>query len=101
MVSSKMEMSRIADTSSEFTTLTGAFNVSQQSPKFIQPVTDPTVLGPVFDSFSDAYIDAIRQLESSDSASVLKFNNVVTQCMNCHSKFCPGPKKRIRQLYIK
>jgi hypothetical protein len=63
--------------------------------------TDPTVLGPVFDSFSDAYIDAIRQLESSDSASVLKFNNMVTQCMNCHSQFCPGQKKRIRQLYIK
>jgi hypothetical protein len=62
--------------------------------------TDPTVRGPVFDSFSDAYIDAIRQLESSNSTSVKKFNNMVTQCMNCHSKFCPGPKKRIKQLYI-
>jgi len=62
--------------------------------------TDPTVRGPVFDAFSDAYINAIKQLESSDSASVLKFNNMVTQCMNCHSKFCPGPKKRIKQLYI-
>jgi hypothetical protein len=62
--------------------------------------TDPTVRGPVFDAFSDAYINAIKQLESSDSSSVLKFNNIVTQCMNCHSKFCPGPKKRIKQLYI-
>jgi cytochrome c553 len=62
--------------------------------------TDPTVHGPVFDAFSDAYINAIKQLESSDSSSVLKFNNIVTQCMNCHSKFCPGPKKRIKQLYI-
>ncbi|HAP69771.1 MAG TPA: hypothetical protein DCR04_08610 [Flavobacteriales bacterium] len=62
--------------------------------------TDPTVRGPVFDAFSDVYIDAIRRLESSDSASVMKFNNMVTQCMNCHSEFCPGPRKKIKQLYI-
>ncbi|MDB4678239.1 hypothetical protein OAE93_00760 [bacterium] len=62
--------------------------------------TDPTVRGPVFDAFSAAYIIAIKELESSDSASVLKFNNMVTQCMNCHSEFCPGPRKKIKQLYI-
>lgn len=62
--------------------------------------TDPTVRGPVFDSFSAAYIEAIKQLETSDSLSVQHFNNMVTQCMNCHTEFCPGPRKRIKKLYI-
>ena len=63
--------------------------------------TDPTVRGPVFDAFSDAYIEAIRQLETSDTTSTQQFNNMVTQCMNCHTEFCPGPRKRIKKLYIR
>lgn len=35
------------------------------------------------------------------SFSVFRFNRMVDQCMNCHTEFCPGPKKRIRKLYLK
>ncbi len=62
--------------------------------------TDSTVRGPVFTAFAEAYLESVRQMEASDSASVFRFNHMVDQCMNCHSEFCPGPKKRIRKLYI-
>ncbi len=63
--------------------------------------TDSTVKGPVFTAFAEAYLESVRQLEASDSSSVFRFNRMVDQCMNCHSEFCPGPKKRIRKLYLK
>ena len=62
--------------------------------------TDPTVQGPVFEAFAEAYISSIKELETADSSSVYRFNNMVDQCMNCHTEFCPGPKKRIKKLYI-
>jgi len=62
--------------------------------------TDSTVRGPVFTAFADAYLESVRQLEAADSTSVFRFNRMVDQCMNCHTEFCPGPKKRIRKLYI-
>jgi hypothetical protein len=62
--------------------------------------TDPTVKGPVFEAFAEAYINSLKELESTDSSSVFKFNKMVDQCMNCHTEFCPGPKKRIKKLYI-
>lgn len=62
--------------------------------------TDPKVTGSVFNSFATAYIGSIKQLEASDSTAIFNFNRMVDQCMNCHTEFCPGPKKRIKQLYI-
>jgi hypothetical protein len=62
--------------------------------------TDSTVRTPVFAAFSEAYLQSVRELEAGDSSSVFRFNRMVDQCMNCHSEFCPGPKKRIRKLYI-
>lgn len=62
--------------------------------------TDENASGPVFESFANSYIEAIKALENSDSASVFKFNKMVDQCMNCHTEFCPGPKRRIKKLYI-
>jgi len=63
--------------------------------------TDPEVTGPVFEAFAINYIESIKALEKSDSLKVFNFNKMVDQCMNCHTEFCPGPKKRIKQLYIR
>lgn len=63
--------------------------------------TDPTVTGPVFEAFATSYIESIKALEASDSTSIFNFNQMVDQCMNCHTEFCPGPKKRIKKLYIR
>lgn len=62
--------------------------------------TDSTVRGPVFTAFAEAYLESVRQMEANDSTSVFRFNRMVDQCMNCHTEFCPGPKKRIKKLYI-
>ena len=62
--------------------------------------TDPDASGPVFEAFAKNYIESIKVLEASDSTAVFNFNHMVDQCMNCHTEFCPGPKKRIKQLYI-
>ncbi len=62
--------------------------------------TDHDVSGPLFDAFADAYINSIRLLEEADSSSVKYFNSMVDNCMSCHTEFCPGPKKRIKKLYI-
>ncbi len=62
--------------------------------------TDPDVTGPVFEGFANSYIESVKTLESSDSTTVFNFNRMVDQCMNCHTEFCPGPKKRIKKLYI-
>ncbi len=56
--------------------------------------------GPVFDSFASAYLASLREIEKGDSSTVFRFNGMVDQCMNCHTEFCPGPRKRIKQLYI-
>jgi hypothetical protein len=63
--------------------------------------TDPDASGPVFEAFASSYIESIKALEASDSAAVFNFNRMVDQCMNCHTEFCPGPKKRIKKLYIR
>ncbi len=63
--------------------------------------TDSEVTGPVFEAFAKNYIESIKALEESDSLKVFNFNNMVDQCVNCHTEFCPGPKKRIKQLYIR
>jgi hypothetical protein len=62
--------------------------------------TDSTVKTAEYTAFANAYLEAARQLEAQDSLSVFRFNTMVDQCMNCHTAFCPGPKKRIKKLYI-
>lgn len=62
--------------------------------------TDSTVSGPTYQAFAAAYIQSISELETVDAATVFNFNNMVDQCMSCHTEFCPGPKKRIKKLYI-
>lgn len=58
--------------------------------------TDSTVLVEVFyqhnEDFKAAYENLLR---NSDKAS---YNAMLTECVNCHQDFCPGPIKRIRKL---
>lgn len=63
--------------------------------------TDEEASGPVFEAFAESYIASIKALEASDSSAVFNFNHMVDQCRNCHTEFCPGPKKRIKKLYIR
>jgi hypothetical protein len=62
--------------------------------------TDPTVTGPVFEGFANAFITSVKNFENSDSLRLKHFNAVVDGCMQCHQEFCPGPMKRIAKLYV-
>lgn len=62
--------------------------------------TDSDASGPIFESMATAYIESVKALEKADSTSVFRFNAMVDQCMNCHTEFCPGPKVKIKKLYI-
>jgi len=62
--------------------------------------TDPTVTGPVFEGFANAFINSVKNFENSDSLRLKHFNAVVDGCMQCHQEFCPGPMKRIAKLYV-
>ena len=62
--------------------------------------TDPDASGPMFEAFATlSNLSKHWKLQIQQPFSLL--NKMVDQCMNCHTEFCPGPKKRIRKLYIK
>lgn len=62
--------------------------------------TDEDASGPVFEALATGYLNALKNIEEGDSTTVFRFNNMVDKCMNCHTEFCPGPKVRIKKLYI-
>ncbi|MFN3530774.1 MAG: hypothetical protein ACK417_12690 [Bacteroidia bacterium] len=58
--------------------------------------TDSTVLVEVFYKHNEEFKVAFENLlRNSDKAS---YNAMLTECVNCHEDFCPGPIKRIRKL---
>ena len=55
-----------------------------------------------FKTFANAYLTSIKSLQKATAEeSKLYFNGLVETCMNCHTAFCPGPKMRIKKLYLK
>lgn len=63
--------------------------------------TDPTVRTPEFDGFANAWQASMRELGGCQEGERPKmFNMMVDNCMSCHTAFCPGPKMRIKKLYI-
>lgn len=63
--------------------------------------TDSTVRGPKFKAMADAYQAAVASLEASPVKDYGKmWNIVIDNCMSCHGVFCPGPRMKIRKLYI-
>lgn len=79
-------------------------NTSVEIPRFedihTATPTDPDVHEDGFYVFADAYLWAVDALDVTDTAHAEHFNAVVDQCMHCHTEYCPGPKVRIKKLYI-
>lgn len=64
--------------------------------------TDPDDSGVAFDAFADAYMFQLNAFsEASDSTRIMKYNNLVNACLNCHQQYCVGPMDIIRTLEIK
>jgi cytochrome c553 len=58
--------------------------------------TDSTVLVEVFYEHNEDFKAAFEALLASSNKET--YNAMLTQCVNCHQDFCPGPIKRINKL---
>lgn len=83
----------------------GMVSVSQK-PIYEQMIsatpTDSAVTGPVFESFAlnyQNYLDSFL-LANNVELSKIKYNNLITACIDCHQQYCPGPIKAIKKLYF-
>lgn len=63
--------------------------------------TDSTVLQPSFFAYSQALYNQARLLTDADSLNPELFNSFVNKCMDCHTEYCPGPKRKIAKLFLK
>lgn len=63
--------------------------------------TDSTVLQPSFFAYSRALYHQARLLADADSLNPELFNGFVNKCMDCHTEYCPGPKRKIAKLFLK
>jgi hypothetical protein len=64
--------------------------------------TDAEDSGPVFEAFSDGFINALREFERSEESAVLEeYNDLVNSCIGCHQQYCIGPLEIIKKLEIK
>ena len=81
----------------------------QPAPNFLNRIselhsasmTDNSVRGPAFDSFTLAFIAQADSLTAAGSPDQTRYNNLITSCLNCHQSFCPGPMQKIGKLYWK
>ena len=79
----------------------------QATPNFLNRIselhsasmTDSSVRGPAFDSFTLAFIAQADSLTAAGQPNQERYNNLITSCLNCHQNFCPGPMQKIGKLY--
>lgn len=64
--------------------------------------TEPEkVASPEYAQFAQAYLASVKSLEGVSAAeSPAHFTGMVNACMNCHEALCPGPTRRIKNLYL-
>ena len=64
--------------------------------------TDPKVaMSDEYKIFAQSYLAAIEALENANPETIEKpYEVMVTSCMNCHRKLCPGPMVKIKKLYL-
>lgn len=63
--------------------------------------TDANVRDENFKPFSNSFLLALDKVYQDDDNRVENFNTVVSTCIACHQKYCPGPIRKIQKLYIK
>ena len=52
-----------------------------------------------YQTWTQSYLQALQALENGDlKIAPGLFDNLVGNCMGCHTDLCPGPKMRIRKL---
>jgi len=65
-------------------------------------LTNPTVRDSSFESFSNQFIEAQKQVfQSPQDELTIHYNNAIHACISCHKVKCVGPIPRINKLLIK
>ncbi len=61
--------------------------------------TDQKHTGPDFKAFGTSFLTQLKAYENATKKNQIKrYNNVITSCMSCHKRHCPGPMMVIRKL---
>lgn len=70
---------------------------------FTADATEPEkVASPEYKAFGQAYLASLEPLSNATyDDAITAHNNAVQNCMNCHSALCPGPRVKIKKLFIK
>lgn len=59
------------------------------------------VASPEFKAFAIAYINIMERMdEGTNEETVMLYESMVSNCMACHTAFCPGPRMKIKHLYL-
>ncbi len=57
---------------------------------------------PTYKVFAETHIQSMQLLEDSDTSRMLSlYDNMISNCINCHKELCPGPLVRIKKLKLK
>ena len=57
---------------------------------------------PEYKAYADSYLASLNALKAASLDDTQEaYNGMVQSCMACHSALCPGPKVKIKKLFIK
>jgi cytochrome c553 len=57
--------------------------------------------GDTFDALATAFLTNCERLHSSDDENrKLAYNAMVTACIRCHEKYCPGPLSMLKRMIL-
>jgi hypothetical protein len=64
--------------------------------------TNPQEIDQIFHAIADKWMGEYQVMTEADTSNVkLKFNALITTCVDCHQNYCLGPIPKIEKLYIK
>lgn len=66
-----------------------------------EPTDENQVASEKYHLLGKAFLAAVKQFQDSDYSQLSEHYEVLVEsCMSCHQYSCPGPMRRIRNLYL-
>lgn len=60
-----------------------------------------TKKGGEFDEFATAFLTTCERLQRSDEGNrKISYNAMITACIRCHEKYCPGPISMLKRMAL-
>lgn len=55
-----------------------------------------------YKAYGESYLAILNELNNAPESKVTELHNAaVESCMNCHTALCPGPRVKIKKLFVK